>query len=177
MEKDQFLQQFRAHLSQTDIDLFDKLGLTTFTELPAANTFDCGVARLEQGIVHILVSSMPAKFWTFTIHRTNAPTVDVMETGSGDLYQFWPFVEAVLDGKFGLRSEPVKPFACGYHTITDESWDVNKDTDQNIYFCNITDLAIAGDVNGTCNTVFKQDQHEGTFDECVKWLEEKAKEE
>lgn len=181
--EENFFDRFRANLSQTDIDLFKKLGLTEFRQLAAGNSFVCGTHKSPLGSVHVMVDSMPAKFWTFTIHRSESPTVDVLETGSGDLYQYWPFVEAVLEGKFGMRTEPATPFIAGYRILDDEDHkETLLETDgfegENVYICNITGMAISGDIHGVCHTVFGPDARlTGTFDECVQWLTLKTQEE
>lgn len=173
-----FINRFKANLSQTDLDLFKKLGLQEFRELPAHNSFVCGTAKTDSGSVHVQVHSMPAKFWTFTIHRNDAEEVEIMETGSGDLHQFWPYVEAVLEGKFGMRTEKATPFIAGWHFVEDDP-DIHiapEDENDKVYVCNITGLVIVGNVDSDCSTVYKQQEFNGTFDECVQYLTKQQEE-
>jgi hypothetical protein len=86
-----------------DLPLFRKLGLQPF-DVEVWQKHFVGEVRMENGsTVKVWVECAPAQFWTFEITSGETGDVTTLGTGSGNLNEYWPFVEKVADGMIVVK--------------------------------------------------------------------------
>lgn len=84
----------------SDKELFEKLGLELFKEIPNWTKIEVGVIKKYGDTIKISVEGCPAQFWTVKItwnvgEYENSKTI---ETGSGGLSTYWESIEMIANG-------------------------------------------------------------------------------
>lgn len=80
-----------ADTYQSDLPLFDKLGLEPFEGIEH-NEHEVGRVAVgtDGSYVDVFVSCYPAQFWRFLMYRADTKDTIEMRTGSGALADYWP---------------------------------------------------------------------------------------
>lgn len=81
----------------TDYDLFTKLGLNKFKEIPNWTSIRVGETTLFDSNIEIWVEGAPAQFWTINIQFEDGRKKRV-STGSGALSDYWKSIEDLCSG-------------------------------------------------------------------------------
>jgi len=81
----------------TDYDLFTKLGLNKFKEIPNWSSVRVGKTTLFECNIEIWVEGCPAQFWTINIEFGDGSKKRV-STGSGTLSEYWKSIEDICSG-------------------------------------------------------------------------------
>lgn len=94
-----------SHIDEDDLKLLSSLGIKPFTPVDEKEQFvgEYGFPypTYEKAKVKIFVSCLPAQFWRFEI-TTEEGLIFNINTGSGFLYEFWPSIVLIADGRLNI---------------------------------------------------------------------------
>lgn len=94
-----------AQTYSTDLELFQKLGLTPFSSENQEELFvgQYKLPHYDKANIKIFVTCMPAQFWIFEV-ETDEDYKCVIRTGSGALSDYWQAVLKVAEGCFVVNA-------------------------------------------------------------------------
>lgn len=84
---------FNNKVYSSDVPLYKKLGLPLW-EIKGNGEVQVGEVIINEVVIDITVCCTPAQFYTFKLRFPNGKEQTV-ESGSGAMSDYWPFVEAM----------------------------------------------------------------------------------
>lgn len=61
-----------------------------------------GAVKIGAGKIEIYATPMPAMFWKIDIYSSNENSTVTIETGSGNLSEFWPIVDLIARNRIAV---------------------------------------------------------------------------
>ena len=105
---DPFTDLKTATTYDSDMELYRKLGLKTFKQLPAWEYLFLGTVVFmdEKTMVRVRIGTMPAQYFKFTIIRTSGDSrfAGELSTDTGCLYNYWETVEKIVLGQMLVKA-------------------------------------------------------------------------
>lgn len=87
-----------------DLPLLKKLGLKPFKGKVHEKVYVGEYTTKDGSWARIWVDGAPAQFFRFKIYCSESKMVTIVETGSGCLVDYWPFVEKIMDGMIAIEN-------------------------------------------------------------------------
>ncbi len=103
------MQVFTSSTYSSDVALFKKLGLETFSKIPSNTEYFVGEVKFDNGSkAKIWVYPMPAQFWKIEVFVSESNKTTKVSTGSGTLCDFWNTIKLIADDMLDVENTEFK---------------------------------------------------------------------
>jgi hypothetical protein len=100
----QFFDNYSVYIC--DVELLEKLKLKPYFDIPVHTEHYIGEAELPNGSkVKLWVQGEPAQFFKAEVYCAETKKSFTIETGSGSLSDYWPFIEEMANGMIVVTSQ------------------------------------------------------------------------